>query len=563
MTIKLKHFVIAGLLTELVLTCKVTHKPATSASYNIDKVTIVEAQKLIGLEFDTMELRLMEGNLENNLRSYEKLRQINLNNSVPPALVFKPIERASSKSQEKIEWDLDKSIKSPESETDIAFMTLSQLSELIRTRQITSLELTRIYIKRIKQFNDSLLCCVSLTEELAVRQAEQADKEISEGKYRGPLHGIPYGVKDLFAVPGYKTTWGARPYENQIINETATVIRKLDDAGAVLVGKLTMGALAMGDLWFGGRTRNPWNTRLGSSGSSAGSASATSAGLVAFAIGTETVGSIVSPSRQCGVTGLRPTFGRVSRNGAMTLSWSMDKVGPICRSVEDCAIVFDIIRGADAKDPASVDRPFNFKYNNTLKHFRVGYFKAAFDTIYDERYSLRQNDLEVLKVLAELGADLIPVDLYFRDIPVETLNMIVNVEAAAAFDDLTRSHRDSLLNNQGKGAWPNIFRSARFIPAVEYIQANRFRYLLAQQMEQIMKDFDVVITPVYGGNILLITNLTGHPCVTVPNGFTKEGIPTSISIIGNLYDEANILSFADVFQKATQFNLLRPPSFNK
>jgi Asp-tRNA(Asn)/Glu-tRNA(Gln) amidotransferase A subunit family amidase len=564
MNTNMKLLWMAVLITAIVISCKMTGVKVTEKSNVINTVTITEAQKLTGLGFDTMEQRLMEDNLGRNLRYYEMLRQKDLENSVPYALVFKPLERPVPRGQEIMEWDLSgKNIKRPERETEIAFMSVAGLSELIRTRQLSSVELTKLFINRIKRYNDSLLCCVTLTEELALRQAEKADKEIAEGRYRGPLHGIPYGIKDLFAVPGYKTTWGAGPYKTQVINETATVVRKLEEAGAVLVAKLSMGALAMGDLWFGGRTRNPWNTKLGSSGSSAGSASATSAGLVAFAIGTETVGSIVSPSRQCGVTGLRPTFGRVSRYGAMTLSWSMDKVGPICRSAEDCAIIFNVIRGEDPKDLSTVDRPFNFKSNTSPKNLKGGYFKGAFDTTYDNRYSVRQNDLDVLKKFNDLGVELKPVDLFFKDIPVEALNMIVSAEAAAAFDDLTRSNRDSLLTSQGKGAWPNIFRSARFIPAVEYIQANRYRYLLAQQMDLAMKEFDFVITPIYGGNILLITNLTGNPCVTVPNGFTKEGIPTSISFIGNLYDEANILAVADIYQKATGFNKLHPPSFSR
>lgn len=558
-----KLFIIAGFMTAMFLSCKLTQKQIPADTGHIKPGTILEAQKLIGLEFDTMEIRLMKGRLENNLLSYELMRKNNLDNSVSPVLFFKPVGGPSSNKQIPISWTPVPNLKRPQEEAEIAFMTITQLAGLIKSRQITSVELTKIYIKRLRDYSDSLYCLVSLTEELALSQAEKADKEISEGKYKGLLHGIPYGVKDLFSVPGYKTTWGAKPYEDQYIDYTATVVRKLEEAGAVLIAKLSMGALAMGDLWFGGRTRNPWNPELGSSGSSAGSASATAAGLVGFAIGTETVGSIVSPSRQCGVSGLRPTFGRVSRYGAMTLSWSMDKVGPICRSAEDCAIVFDIIRGTDSNDLTVVDRPFNYTENTSLNNIRIGYFKSAFDSVYKQGYSVRENDLEVLKQLKELGADLKPVELVFDDIPVSALNIIVDVEAAAAFDDLTRSQRDTLLTNQGKGAWPNIFRAARFVPAVEYIQANRYRLLLAQKMEQIMKEFDVVITPIYGGNVLLITNLTGNPCVTVPNGFTKEGIPTSISFLGNLFDEANILAVAHIYQNVTKFNKMRPPLFNK
>jgi len=411
----------------------------------------------------------------------------------------------------------------------------------------------------LKRYSDTLHCVVTLTDNLALEQAERADREFSEGIYRGPLHGIPYGVKDLLAVEGYRTTWGAKPYEEQVVEGTATVVKKLEEAGAVLIAKLSMGALAMGDLWFDGRTRNPWNPKEGSSGSSAGSASATSAGLVGFSIGTETLGSIVSPSARCGVSGLRPTYGSVSRAGVMALSWSMDKIGPICRSAQDCAIVFDVIRGEDGIDFTITDRPFNYKGGGDIKSLRVGYIKSAFDG----NYETRLNDMDVIRAFRRMGVRPEPVELEFEGMPLQSLRIILTAEAGAAFDELTLSNLDSLLTGQNKGDWPNIFRASRFIPAVEYIQANRHRTILMQQMGEIMKDYDVVITPSFRGNQLLATNLTGHPCVVVPNGFNDKGAPTSICFIGKLNDEASILLAARRYQEATGWDEKRPPAFDK
>ena len=342
------------------------------------------------------------------------------------------------------------------------------------------------------------------------------------------------------------------PYKDQIIDEDATVVKRLEEAGAVLLAKLTMGALAWGDVWFGGKTRNPWNPEQGSSGSSAGSAAATAAGLVGFSIGTETWGSIVSPSTRCGVTGLRPTFGRVSRYGAMALSWSMDKIGPICRSVDGCALVFNAIYGPDGKDLTVIDLPFDWNPSLDLKDIRIGYLKKAFE----RDYRNKKNDEASLKVLRSLGAELVPFDL--PELPVRALSFILNAEASAAFDELTRSNRDDLLVRQIKEAWPNVFRQARFIPAVEYIQANRIRTLLIQEMAQKMKRIDVYIAPSFGDNNLLLTNLTGHPAVVVPNGFNEKGSPTSISFIGNLLEEAKTLRVAKAFQDATDFHLKHP-----
>ena len=430
---------------------------------------------------------------------------------------------------------------------------MRDLAELLRTKQVTSVELTAMYLDRLKRHGPTLECVVSLTEERAMESARRADAEIAKGKYRGPLHGMPYGAKDLLAVKGTKTTWGAMPYRDQVIDDTATVIRKLDDAGAVLVVKTTLGALAWGDVWFGGMTRNPWNTEKGSSGSSAGSASATAAGLVPFAIGTETWGSIVSPSTVCGTTGLRPTFGRVSRAGAMALSWSMDKIGPICRSVEDCAIVFDAIRGADGIDPAVVDGGFAYRADTKLSGIRIGYVAAMFE----EDYPNKARDTATLDKLRELGATLEPIELPAID--VMPLACILSAEAAAAFDDLTRSNRDDLMVRQIKNAWPNTFRAARFIPAVEYIQANRIRTQVMHEMEKL--PVDVYITPTFGGDNLLLTNLTGHPCVVLPNGFDDDGEPTSITFMGRLYGDATVLAVAKAYQDATDFHTRRPPKF--
>jgi Asp-tRNA(Asn)/Glu-tRNA(Gln) amidotransferase A subunit family amidase len=412
-----------------------------------------------------------------------------------------------------------------------------------------------MYLERLKKHGPELECVVTLTEDLALEQARKADEDIAAGRYRGYLHGIPYGAKDLLAVKGYKTTWGAEPYKDQVIDDTATVVQKLERAGAVLVAKLTLGALAWGDVWYGGMTRNPWNLDQGSSGSSAGSASATAAGLVAFAIGTETWGSIVSPATRCGASGLRPTFGRVSRAGAMALSWSMDKIGPICRTVEDCAIVFEAIRGEDGIDQAVLDGSFEYDFRVELEKLRIGYLRDAFDA----EYSNHDRDAATLIELTELGVELIPMEL--PEYPVYSLSFILSAEAAAAFDELTRSDRDDLMVRQIKNAWPNVFRSSRFIPAVEYIQANRLRYEIIQGMHQVMADVDVYVSPTFGGGNLLLTNLTGHPSVVLPNGFDEKGSPTSITFVGNLYDEATLLAVANAYQRVTEFHTKHPPRY--
>ncbi len=515
---------------------------------------IVSAEKIIGLDFTQKERRMMRGNLTRNRRSYEQLRTVSLKNQVPPALFFNPVMPGQSVWREPKSFVLtpETDIQMPEIFEDLAFYPVTALAELIRTQKITSLQLTELYLERLKTVGPRLECVITLTENLAKSQAKRADQEITSGRYRGPLHGIPWGAKDLLSTKGIKTTWGARPYKDQVIYEDATVVERLEAAGAVLVAKLTMGALAWGDVWFGGKTKNPWNLEQGSSGSSAGSASATAAGLVGFSIGTETWGSIVSPSARCGVSGLRPTFGRVSRHGAMALSWSMDKIGPICRSAEDCALVFEAIYGPDGKDLTVVNLPFNYDQDLDIKELRVGYLKKTFD----EDYRGKQNDEAALHILRSLGIELVPFEL--PQLPVDALSFILNAEAAAAFDELTRSGKDDLLKRQAARAWPNVFRQARFIPAVEYIQANRIRTLLMQDMSERMKDLDLYVAPSFGGNNLLLTNLTGHPTVVIPNGFDKKGAPTSFSLIGNLFEEEKILRLAKAFQEATDFHRQHP-----
>ena len=519
---------------------------------------VQETEQLMDLEFDESERELMQKILEEQRKGYEKLHTYSLSNDIPPALAFNPIPVGMSfpSIQHPIDWRLPEDVELPDRKEDLAFYSVGELAVLIRERKITSVELTKLYLDRLRRWGDTLHCVVTLTEGLALNQARIADQEIAQGNYRGPLHGIPYGVKDLLAVKDYPTTWGAMPYRYQTLAETSTVVKKLEAAGAVLLCKLSMGALAWGDVWFREKTRNPWNLKQGSSGSSAGSGSATAAGLVGFSIGTETLGSIVSPSTRCGVSGLRPTYGRVSRTGAMALSWSMDKIGPMCRTVEDCALVFEVIRGTDGQDQTLIDLPFNYRPEVDLDTLRVGYFPALFE----RDYPTKSQDSLSLEVLRQLGAELIPAKLP-EGLPLEALGIILSAEAAAAFDELTRSDQDSLLVRQIANAWPNVFRAARFIPAVEYIQANRIRYQLIQRMYYLMKEFDVIVTPSFGGPQLLITNLTGYPCVVVPNGFNNLGSPTSISFIGNLYDEATLLSIAKQYQQATSFEEQHPARF--
>ncbi len=521
----------------------------------VTKEAVERAEQIMGLQFTDAERDSLLEELKEQREAYEGLRKIEISNAVSPALQFNPIPAGFAFEKKRKPFGLSpvRSVKRPAHLEDAAFWPVRNLAELIRTKQVTSEELTVMYLNRLKKYGPKLECIVTLTESLAIAQARRADREIRANKYRGPLHGIPYGAKDLLAARPYKTTWGSVPYKDQVIDQDATVIKKLEAAGAVLVAKLTLGELAWGDVWFGGMTRNPWNYKQGSSGSSAGSASATAAGLVGFGIGSETLGSIISPSTRCGTTGLRPTYGRVSRAGAMALSWSMDKLGPICRTVEDCAIVLNAIAGPDGLDQTVLDVPFNYSPAVKLSDVRIGFLKMAFDSA----RSNKENNDEVLAVLRKQGANLIPVELP-RTYPLNTIGFILSAEAGAAFDELTRSGRDDLLVRQIKNAWPNVFRASRFIPAVEYIQANRIRSLVIQEMQAFFQTVDVYVAPSFGGDNLLRTNLTGHPCVVLPNGFTKEGTPTSISFIGKLFDEGRLLAVAKIYQDATEWHLKHP-----
>ena len=516
------------------------------------------AQKIIGLNFTLQEQDSMLGDLNDRLKAYKALRDYPLTNNIPPSLIFNPVppDFYINNNKRPIHWEIPENIEFPEDKNKLAFYSILELASLLKYQKVTSTELTSFFINRLKEHGDTLQCVITITEKLAMQQAKKADLEISGGNYKGPLHGIPYGVKDLLSVEGYPTTWGAAPFKDQVIDETATVVKKLEEAGGVLIAKLTLGALAWGDVWFGGVTKNPWDLNQGSSGSSAGSASATTAGLVPYSIGSETWGSIVSPSTRCGTTGLRPSYGRVSRTGAMALSWSMDKLGPICRSAIDCAIVFESIHGEDEADQSLIDAAYNFDINKSVSTFKIGYLKD----IFDENKSNIKNDARTLEQFKSMGIELEPVSLP-ENIPTESLSIILDAEAAAAFDQLTLSDRDSLLVRQIKNAWPNSFRKSRFIPAVEYINANRIRYALIQEINAILKDYDAIITPTFGGNQVLMTNLTGHPCVVLPNGFDGKERPTSFSIIGNLFEEEKILRLAMKYQEETNFEDVHPPLF--
>ncbi len=519
--------------------------------------SVVEAAKLAGLTFTPDELALMLKGVNQNLAKYSALRTVTLANSTPSALRFDPrppVGRSDGDSSARRSITVSPvSMPSvPSNLEDLAFHPVTHLSHLLRARQVTSLQLTEMYLARLKRYDPILSCVITLTEELALAQAKHADAEIAAGIYRGPLHGVPWGAKDLLAANGYPTTWGATPYQKQMIAADATVVQRLKAAGAVLVAKLSMGSLAWGDVWFGGKTKSPWNLEEGSSGSSAGSGAATAAGLVGFAIGTETYGSIVSPSTQCGVTGLRPTFGRVSRYGAMALCWSLDKIGPMCRSVEDCALVFDALRGSDGRDLTVVDAPFEWQPKRDLKGFRIGYVERDFD----QERETKALDETTLSVLRTLGAEVVPVEL--PDYPLEALELILWVEAAAAFDELTRSDQDDLLVRQVEEAWPNRFRTYRLVPAVEYIQANRIRMLVMQAMAELMSTVDVYVAPSLFGQNLWLTNATGHPAVAVPNGFRANGLPSTITFTGRLYDEATLLAVAKCYQDATGFHHKHP-----
>jgi Asp-tRNA(Asn)/Glu-tRNA(Gln) amidotransferase A subunit family amidase len=543
----------------LLLVCLYALSHAT-AQTKTDSIQQVQAfAKWLDLEYTNAEADSVLGELRDYTALYRNMHKTYPQNSLSYPFAFNPAPfgfKIPGK-QIKINWNIPANVALPANRNELAFYSIPQLASLIKSKKITSVELTRFFLDRLKKWGDTLECVVTLTEELALREAQQADDELKKGVYRGPLHGIPYGLKDLFAVKGYKTTWGSTPYKDQTINEDAFVYTQLKKAGAVLCAKLSLGALAYDNRWFGGFTRNPWNLQQGSSGSSAGSAAATVAGLLPFTIGTETLGSIVSPSTRCGATGLRPTFGTVSRSGAMVLCWSLDKAGPICRSAEDAAIVYYFMKGTDGKDPGSVDHAFNYNGNTDVKKLRIAYAENYFS-----RLAKDAMEWKVLDIYKALGANLQPVN--FPDsalYPFNMVDIVLSAESSAAFDELTRSNRDDLIERQDKNFWPNIFRGARLIPATEYINANRYRSTLCNGMNEFMKNYDVLIAPTFAGRQLSITNLSGHPVVCMPMGFNQRGAPVSITLIGNLYDEASILAAAKAFQDKTEHNKKHPEKF--
>jgi Asp-tRNA(Asn)/Glu-tRNA(Gln) amidotransferase A subunit family amidase len=593
-----------GVLYTLAAQAQDASKPGEPAK--ITPEMLDQAAALAGVSLTADQKKMMLEGLEEQRGSYAEIRKLNIPNSVAPAYVFDPLPPGAVVETGKREprWSEASAVSAPAKIEELAFASVRELAELVKTRKVTSLELTQTYLARLKRYDSKLHFVISLTEERALAQARAADAEIAAGLYKGPLHGIPWGAKDLLAVKGYPTTWGAGGFEKQSFDRDATVVERLDAAGAVLVAKFTLGALAMGDKWFGGRTRNPWNPAQGSSGSSAGSASAVAAGCVGFAIGSETLGSISSPSTRCGDTGLRPTFGFVPRTGAMALSWTMDKLGPICRAVEDCAIVLHSIYGPDGQDLATREAVFNWDAGLDWKHLRVGYFKSEFEPQkpfkpdeakagesaeekkqretrnaeraagharreYDQRY-----ELAALDKLRAMDVTLIPVEL--PKLPYGAMTPLLTAEAGAAFDDLTMSGRDKLLTEQGVEDWPNAFRVARFYPAVEYIQANRARSLAIRELSKVFETVDVIVTPTFGDQ-LVATNLTGHPALILPNGLRGPdapkppkvddgdddniggpGTPVSLTFLGGHYEEAKLCAFARAYQEATGFHKLHP-----
>ena len=544
----------------LPLTLLLTLATGMALNEALSRTDIQTAAEVLGLDFlDDGEIDLMLPDLEQQLQDLEAVAQMDIPNDVSPTLVFNPVlrpEQLPASSIVSAPATPPPSVTVPGGKVELQWATVEQLSSLIYNRDVTSRQLTEFFLRRLKEHDPTLHCVITLTEERALAQADAMDAELAAGKYRGPLHGIPYGAKDLLAAKGYPTTWGAAPYKDQNIDVDAAVIEQLDEAGAVLVAKLTLGALAWGDVWYGEMTRNPWNPETGSSGSSAGSASAVSAGLVPFAIGTETLGSIVSPSTVCGTTGLRPTYGRVSRHGAMALSWTMDKIGPITRSATDAGLVLAAIAHYDPRDAHCIEAGFQYAWPTApARGTRIGYLKS----VMDGEYPFKSQDSTVLVRLRELGYELVPIELP----AAPPIRYILSVEAAAAFEDLTRSGRDDELTRQVRNAWPNVFRSAHFVPAVAYVQGNRLRRKLMEDLDRVLEeaDIDVYVNPSWHSSSLFITNLTGHPCISVPNGFNAEGTPTSVTFTGRLFGEQAIVNAAAAFQGATDWDERHPENF--
>jgi Asp-tRNA(Asn)/Glu-tRNA(Gln) amidotransferase A subunit family amidase len=519
---------------------------------------LISAEKMFDLDFTPAKRDSILSGAADNLRLYHYLHQNSLSNDVPLPLWFDPVlpGKHFNKQQLPIKWGIPGNVNLPQNKNELAFYSIAQLASLIKNKKITSVELTKFYIERLKKYSSPLHCVIELTEDIALKRAAKADADLAKGIYKSPLQGIPYGLKDLFAAKGTHTTWGTPPYKDQIINENCFVEKQLEKAGAILIAKLSLGELAMDDIWFGGLTRNPWNINTGSGGSSAGSTAATVAGLVPFAIGTETFGSIVDPSMRCGATGLRPTYGSISRTGAMALCWSSDKIGPLCRSAEDAAIVFAYIHGADDDDRSSRNMPFNYTGKIDLNKLKIAYVKNYIDTLPD--YSPEKLAIETLK---KIGVKVTSFEFPHHLHADALLSMIIGAESASAFDELTRTNKDDGMVQQNKDRWPNTFRTSRFVPAVEYINACRMRYLIMQKMDSVFSQYDIVIAPPEVGEQLGATNLSGNPSITLPIGFTKDGMPVCISFIGKLFDEATLVAFAKKYQDATKFHLQHPKMF--
>lgn len=524
---------------------------------------IASAAKLAGLEFSAADRAEMIATVQNNLASFAALRELDIDQNVPPPLYFNPVVPGQhfATEREPFRASTVEKVQRPAELEEVAFWPVTRLAELVRTRQVSSVELTRMYLSRIARYDPTLHCVITLTEALGLQQAARADAEIAAGNYRGPLHGLPWGAKDLLAAKGYRTTWGFEAYRDQVIDMDASVVQRLENAGAVLIAKLSTGEIARGDSWLGVQTRNPWQPDEGSGGSSAGPAAATAAGLVAFSIGTDTTGSILGPSRTCGISGLRPTFGRVSRHGVMPVCWSLDKVGPMCRSAEDCAIVFNAIFGPDGQDLAVVDRPFNWNGNQSPDGLRVAYLEAAFErTAEPDNAGALENDRATLGQLRQLGVSPVPFALpEYAD--TDALQLLL-VDEAAAFDELVHNGKIELFRQDIDEPEDMLMRVARLYPAVEYLQLNRRRMLLMQGMAKAFADIDVLVAPFGGSPVQDATSLTGHPSVAVQNGFDGEGKPTGIQFIGALYGEANALLLAKAYQDATGYHREHPPLYS-
>ncbi|HEX3843468.1 MAG TPA: amidase [Steroidobacteraceae bacterium] len=537
----------------------------------ITATTVAEAEKLVALEFTPEQQQLLAKSLPGQVRSFEARRRYDLTNSAAPAYAFDPrVPGVAYRLQSnRVRSSRSRTPTLPDSDVDIAFASVIELSHWIRTRQLSSLRLTEIYLKRLKSIGPKLECVVHLTEDLALQQARKADQEITGGHYRGLLHGIPWGAKDLLATAGIPTTWGAEPYRDQVPAANAHCVDLLAKAGAVLVAKLSTGALARGDVWFGGKTRNPWNTDEGSSGSSAGPAAATAAGLVGFAIGTQTGGSIVGPSIRCGVTGLVTSFSRVSRSGAMVLAWSLDRLGPICRYVEDTGVVLAAINGLDASDPSSLGIPFEFDATAGIEGMKLGFVPELFETA-------EVNDVEraSLQAARSLGIKMVELKLSISQPVDELARTIMYSEGAAAFDELLLTGRDREFVQQGHGSWPIALRTWRFIPAVEYIQAQRIRRDLLAPTHALFEPVDAIISP-SRDPILRLSNMTGYPCLTLRTGFfespSRENgpgapsgpthtVPNGITLWGKLFEEGRLLNLGLALERKVDVARRRPPT---